>query len=43
MHHTRFLRSSLDIEARLEEENIHIHSGAFTAYDARRGEGFLGF
>ena len=32
MHHTRFLRSSLDIEARLEEENMQISSGSFTAY-----------
>lgn len=32
MKHTRFLRSSLDISARSEEENIQISSGAFTAY-----------
>lgn len=32
MQRTRFLRDSLDILARLEEENIRISSGAFTAY-----------
>ena len=32
MQHTRFLRSSLDISARLEEKEIQISSGAFTAY-----------
>ena len=36
MKRTRFLRQSLDIEARLEEENIHIHSGAFTAYYSKK-------
>ena len=37
MHHTRFLRSSLDIEARLEEENMQISSGSFTAYYSKNG------
>ena len=32
MQYTRFLRSSLDISARLEEKEIQISSGAFTAY-----------
>ena len=36
MHHTRFLRSFLDIEARQEEENIHMCSGAFTAYYSKQ-------
>ena len=36
MHHTRFLRSSLDTEARQEEENIHMCSGAFTAYYSKQ-------
>ena len=36
MKRTRLLRQSLDIEARLEEENIHIHSGAFTAYYSKK-------
>lgn len=36
MHRTRFLRSSLDIDARQEEENIHICSGAFTAYYSKK-------